>query len=89
MDWIPPGSCVHGILQARLLEWVAIPSSRGSSQPRDRTHVSFVSSIAGSFFTAEPPEKPCLYIHMYLFFSKCFSHLGYCRVLRRVPSAIR
>ena len=32
----PPGSSVHGILQARILEWVAVPSSRGSSQPRDR-----------------------------------------------------
>ena len=32
-----PGSSVHGILQARILEWVAMPSSRGSSQPRDRT----------------------------------------------------
>ena len=35
MDCSPPGSCVHGILQARILEWVAMPSSRGSSQPRD------------------------------------------------------
>ena len=35
-----PGSSVHGILQARILEWVAIPLSRGSSQPRDRTWVS-------------------------------------------------
>ena len=34
MDYSPPGSSVHGILQARILEWVAIPSSRGSSQPR-------------------------------------------------------
>ena len=34
-----PGSSVHGILQARILEWVALPSSRGSSQPRDRTHI--------------------------------------------------
>ena len=39
----PPGSSVHGILQARLLEWVAMPSSRGSSQPRDPTHISYVS----------------------------------------------
>ena len=39
----PPGSSVHGILKARILEWVAMPSSRGSSQPRDRTHVSYVS----------------------------------------------
>ena len=39
MDCNPPGSSVHGILQARVLEWVAIPSFRGSSQPRDRTPV--------------------------------------------------
>ena len=44
----PPGSFVQGILQARILEWVAMPSSRGSSQPRDRTQVS---RIAGGFFT--------------------------------------
>ena len=41
----PPGSSVHGILQARILEWVAISSSRGSSQPRDWTQVSCVSCI--------------------------------------------
>ena len=35
MDYSPPGSSVHGVLQARILEWVAMPSSRGSSQPRD------------------------------------------------------
>ena len=34
MDYIPPGSSVHGILQARILEWAAMPFSRGSSQPR-------------------------------------------------------
>ena len=43
MDHSPPGSCVHGILQARILEWVAISFSRGSSQPKDQTHVSYVS----------------------------------------------
>ena len=42
------GSSVHGILQARILEWLAIPFRRGSSQPRDRTQVS---CIAGEFFT--------------------------------------
>ena len=42
MDYSPPGSSVHGILQATLLEWVAIPSSRGSSWPRDQTQVSCV-----------------------------------------------
>ena len=44
VDCSPPGSSIHGILQARILEWVAIPSSRGSSQPRDRTQVSCTAS---------------------------------------------
>ena len=44
-DCSPPGSSVHGILQARILEWAAISSSRGSSRPRDRTRVSYVSCI--------------------------------------------
>ena len=48
IDYSPPGSSVHGVLQARILEWVAISFSRGSSQPRDRTWVSY---IAGRFFT--------------------------------------
>ena len=45
VDCSPPSSCVHGILQARILEWVAISSSRGSSWPRDWTQVSYVSCI--------------------------------------------
>ena len=48
MDYSLPASSVHGILQARILEWVATPYSRGSSWPRDWT---WVSSIAGRFFT--------------------------------------
>jgi hypothetical protein len=47
LDCSPPGSSVHGILQARILEWVAMPSSSGPSQPRDRTHISCVSCIGG------------------------------------------
>ena len=42
LDCSPPGSSVHGIPQARIVEWVAISSSRGSSSPRDRTRVSFI-----------------------------------------------
>ena len=57
MDCSPPGSSVHEILQARILEWVAILFSRGSTRPRDQTHVSY---IVGRFFTTEPPEKPML-----------------------------
>ena len=56
MDYSPPGSSVRGILQARILEWVAISFSRGSSQPRDGTQVS---CVAGTFFIpSEPPGKP-------------------------------
>ena len=46
MDFIPPRSSVHRILQARILEWVAISSSRGSSQPSDWTHISCLSGIS-------------------------------------------
>ena len=52
MDCSPPGSSVYGTSQATILEWVAISSSRGSSQPRGQTHVP---CIAGGFFTTEPP----------------------------------
>ena len=47
MDCSPPDSSIHGILQARILEWVAISFFRGSSWPRDQTQVS---CIAGRFF---------------------------------------
>ena len=60
MDCSLPGSSVHGIIQARILEWVAMPSFRRSSQSRDETwtHVSCGSCTADGFFTAEPPEEP-------------------------------
>ena len=54
MDCSQPGSSVHGILQARILAWVAFSFSRGSSRPRDRTRMSCVSSLAGRFFTPAP-----------------------------------
>ena len=53
-----PGSSVHAIFQARILEWVAIPSSRRSSWSRDRIGVICISCIAGRFFTTESPGKP-------------------------------
>ena len=46
MDCSPPGSSVHGMIPARILEWVAIASIRGSSQPRDQTHVSSNSCVS-------------------------------------------
>ena len=53
----PPGSSVHGNPQARILEWVAIPSCRGSSLFRDRTRLSYVSCIRG-YLPLVPPGKP-------------------------------
>ena len=64
MDYSSPGSSVHGISQARILEWVAISFSRGSSWPRHWTPASPV--LAGGVFTTEPSGKPifvCIYAH--------------------------
>ena len=58
VDRSPPGSSVHGILQARIPEWAAISFSRGSSQPRDQTCISWGSCFADRFFSTEPPGKP-------------------------------
>ena len=55
LDYSLPGSCVHGILQARILKQVAIPFFRASSQPRDWKGIS---CIACRFFTVKPPGKP-------------------------------
>ena len=59
IDWSLPGSFVHGILQARILEWVAIPSSRGSSPPRDQILISkfYLQWHMGSL-PLVPPGKP-------------------------------
>ena len=54
MDSSLRGSSVHGFLHARILEWVALSSSRGPSYPRNQASVS---CIAGRFFTSEPLEK--------------------------------
>ena len=48
-----PGSSARGISETRILEWVAVSSSRGSSRPRDQTQVSYTAS---RFFTSEPEE---------------------------------
>ena len=55
IDCSLPGSLVHEISQARILEWVAISSSRGPSWPSNQTRAS---QAAGGFFTAKPPGKP-------------------------------
>ena len=68
MDCSPPGSSVHGILQARILEWVTISSSRGSSRLGDQTHGSCTSCVAGRLFTTEPPGKPHPFLRGIRFF---------------------
>ena len=55
MDCSLPSCCVHGILQARLLEWVATPFSRGSSRPREQTQIS---CVVGRFFTIWATREP-------------------------------
>ena len=77
MDCSSPGSSVHGILQARTLEWVAMSSTRVSSQARDRTHDS---CIASGFFTMELPGKPLFlqfpyfYLPLYLLLLQGLEH---------------
>ena len=62
MDCSPPDFSVHGILQARILEWIAIPFSRGSSHPRDRTQADSLVS--------EPPEKLTGMLFLYLLYTQ-------------------
>ena len=63
MDCSLPASSVHGILQARILEWIAISFSRGSSQPGNQTHISYASCIGKQVFyhqyhLGSPPHTP-------------------------------
>ena len=72
MDYSPPGSSAHGDSPGKKnTEWVAMPSSRGSSQPRDQTRASH---IAGNSFPAEPPGKPMRSVWL-LFEKAWFNHL--------------
>jgi len=61
MDCSLPASSVHGILQARKLEWVSISSSRGSSQLRDRTHISYISCTGRRILLKAPRKKKVSY----------------------------
>jgi len=78
-----PGSSVRGILQAWILEWVAMPSSRGSSRPSDQTRVSSVSCTAGGFFTTEPLGRPLSLQRVLQRWTgrKCHGHRGSCQEL--------
>ena len=70
---IPFKSYVYGILQVRILERVAMPSCRGSSQPRDWTCISCDSCISGRFLTTEPLGKPSGLVICHLYYAEVFS----------------
>ena len=63
MDYSPSSSSVHGILQARIVEWVAMPSCRASSPPRDQTHISCLSCLAGRLFLLLSHQESCIHTH--------------------------
>ena len=73
----PTGSTVHGVSQVRILEWVAISSSRGSSWLRDWTHISCISCLAGRPFTTKLPGKPWLNEQMHVWWHKTTGYI-YC-----------
>ena len=79
MDCCPPGSSVHGILQARILEWVAIPFSRGSSQPREQNCISCIGRWG--CLSLGPPEKPLIWYPLVLFTQEYIDELP---VLRNI-----
>ena len=60
VDHSPPDTFVHGILQERILEWVAMPSSRGSSWPRDWTMSLMFPSVIGRFFITRATWEACI-----------------------------
>ena len=82
MDCSSPGSSVHGILQARILEWVAISFSRGSFWPRDQIHVS---CITGRFFTIWATRDPYIlgYFIIYQFINWVYLTL---KILPLIPN---
>ena len=85
-DCSPPGSSVHGILQARILEWVAISFSRGSSRPRDQTQVSY---IAGGLFTDSPQGSSFqIFKHSECFLLSHFSRVQLCGPHRQQPTRL-
>ena len=97
-DCSAPGSSVCGVLQARILEWVAMPCSR-SSPPRDWTLISGSSCTAGRFFTPSHPHilsciiNMCLYIYIYIgnilfIHSSINVYWGCCHLLAMVNNVV-
>ena len=81
MNCSPAGSSVHGILQARILEWVAISFSRGSSQPRDRT---LSPALQADSLPSEPPRKLPMSPKHHLNLTKVTFQEGVCIPFRKI-----
>ena len=64
--WTVAHQAVHGILQAKILEWVAMLSSRGSSWSKDQTHISCLLDWQAGSLSLVPPGKPGIYTYMYI-----------------------
>ena len=88
VDCSPPGSSVHGILQARILEWVAISFSRGSSRPRDRTQVSCIAGRCFNLWTSREAQSTtnfeliCIFLKkgsptIYMYLGSAFGYLNF------------
>ena len=87
MDCSLSGSSVHGILQASILEWVALPSSRGSSPPRGwDPHLLCLLRWQRGSLPLHHVGSPYVYIYPLFRFP---SHLGHQRALRRIPCAVQ
>ena len=92
-DYSPPGSSVHRISQAKVLEWVAISFSRGSSWIRNQTQV--IPALAGRFFTTAPPGKPLFLVAKLKYFKRnrggnslTDQWWGLCRLTAKGPRSI-
>ena len=85
MDFSPPGSSIHGIFQARVLEWIAISFSRGSSQPRDRTQVSCIAGRRFTVWASREALKTKLPDKCWIIFQNLAHQTSHPRLLPRSP----
>ena len=89
MDCSPPGSVVHGILQARILEWVSTPYSRVSSQSRDQTCISYISCIGRQvLYYFSPPGKPLTSVTSVISCQKCINSIESWKNTRQPQSEV-
>ena len=90
MDCSLPGSSVHDISQARILEWVAISSSRGSSRPRDLSDLGIKpTSPVSHALQADLVYSKVIKFYIYILFFIFFSIIVYNRMLNIIPCAIQ